>query len=83
MEPGGTIEHPTYVAYRPPGSCLSFPLLGGVERVYLGDEVALADDPATCVGVVTAIYLDGLLELSTGDNDVLAADLVLLRRAEA
>ncbi len=26
---------------------------------------------------------DGLLELSTGDNDVLAADLVLLRRAEA
>lgn len=68
---GGTI-HPQYPA--PPG------------RAYyalLGDEVALADDPATCVGVVTAIYLDGLLELSTGDDDVLAADLVLLRRAEA
>ena len=47
------------------------------------DLQALGDDPATYVGVVTAIYLDGLLELSTGDDDVLAADLVLLRRAAA
>ncbi len=79
---GGTITHPCYAGfytppYRPaePENFRWF--------VNLGDEVALADDPATCVGVVTAIYLDGLLELSTGDNDVLAADLVLLRRAEA
>lgn len=50
--------------------------------VLIGDEVALAADPTTPVGVVTAIYLDGLLELSTGDDDVMAADLVLLRRAD-
>lgn len=81
MGDGGP-QHPTYVAYRPPGSCLSFPLLGP-EPVHIGDEVALAGDPATTVGIVTAIYLDGLLELSTGDDDVLAADLVLLKRADA
>ncbi len=68
MSPG----HPQYPA--PPG-CTYYALIG--------DEVALASAPDTCVGIVTAIYLDGLLELSTGDDDVLAADLVLLRRAEA
>ncbi len=77
MAPGGT-NHPTYRHLcHLSDRCEQ---LGPV--VLLGDEVALADDPATCVGVVTAIYLDGLLELSTGDDDVLAADLVLLRRAE-
>ncbi len=76
MEPGGTIEHPYYVQGDPrEPQPLWF--------VHIGDEVALATDPMLPVGVVTAIYLDGLLELSTGDDDVLAADLVLLRRAEA
>lgn len=76
MGEGGTITHPCYVQGDPrEPKPLWF--------VHIGDEVALASDPATCVGVVTAIYLDGLLELSTGDDDVLAADLVLLRRAES
>jgi len=78
MTAGGTITHPSY------GHEI---ILGDISQpgpfVCIGDEVALAGDPATCVGIVTAIYLDGLLELSTGDDDVLAADLVLLRRAEA
>lgn len=69
MGDGGT--HPRYRAPE-----------GRVYYALIGDEVALAADPATSVGVVTAIYLDGLLELSTGDDDVLAADLVLLRRAD-
>jgi hypothetical protein len=80
MGEGGT--HPQYSGfYTPPGrpdEPQDFRWF-----VNIGDEVALAGDPATCVGIVTAIYLDGLLELSTGDDDVLAADLVLLRRAEA
>lgn len=77
MTEGGTITHPSYGAdafmtgFMAPGSF-----------VHLGDEVALASDPAIPLGVVTAIYLDGLLELSTGDDDVLASDLVLLRRAD-
>ncbi len=77
MGPGGT-HHPHYIGEVRLGETDLF-----APPVLLGDEVALAADPATCVGIVTAIYLDGLLELSTGDNDVLAADLVLLRRAEA
>ena len=69
MGEGGP-QHPRYPAPE-----------GRVYYALIGDEVALAADPATSVGVVTAIYLDGLLELSTGDDDVLASDLVLLRRA--
>jgi hypothetical protein len=53
----------------------------------IGDEVL---DGAGCqspelappLGAVTAIYLDGMVELSTGDT-VPAADLVLLKRASA
>ena len=76
MGEGGTITHPSYVQGDPREPK---PLY----YVHLGDEVALATDPMLPVGVVTAIYLDGLLELSTGDDDVLPADLVLLRRAES
>lgn len=55
---------------------------GRTYYVLIGDDVALANDPTKSIGTVTAIYLDGLLELSTGDDDVMAADLVLLRRAD-
>lgn len=78
MTEGGTPTHPSYGAEM---------LMGEISEpgpfVCIGDEVALAIDPSgRPLGVVTAIYLDGLLELSTGDDDVLAADLVLLRRAD-
>lgn len=52
-------------------------------RALIGDEVGEAtatDTPS--LGTVVAIYLDGMVELSTGDQ-VPAADLVLLRRAES
>ena len=76
-----TITHPRYAADVIELGTFTATTMGG-SAVHLGDEVALATAPDTCVGVVTAIYLDGLLELSTGDDDVLAADLVLLRRAD-
>lgn len=75
------LQHPRYAA-----DVISFGTVRatteGGSPVLIGDDVALASDLSTSVGVVTAIYLDGLLELSTGDDDVMAADLVLLRRAD-
>lgn len=47
----------------------------------IGDEVAAPQGDLPSLGTVTAIYLDGMVELSTGDQ-VAAADLVLLRRAQ-
>lgn len=47
----------------------------------IGDEVVeqLPDDPSA--GTVVAIYQDGMVELSSGDQ-VPAADLVLIKRAQ-
>lgn len=49
--------------------------------VLIGDEVAPTDPAEPASAIVVAIYLDDMVELSTGDQ-VAAADLVLLRRAQ-
>lgn len=47
----------------------------------IGDEVREDCDDDPSAGTIVAIYLDGMVELSTGDQ-VPAADLVLMRRAQ-
>ena len=54
---------------------------GSQGPAFIGDEVSPGTDPFRPLGTVVAIYLDGMVELSTGDQ-VPAADLVLLRRAQ-
>jgi hypothetical protein len=62
---------------------MTHPIYGGAPAAlaYIGDEVREECDHDPSAGTVVAIYLDGMVELSTGDQ-VPAADLVLLRRAQ-
>lgn len=74
MAQGGTTSHP----------CYTHPVPGDPQPlwfVHIGDEVAPIDPAEPSSAIVVAIYLDGMVELSTGDQ-VPASDLVLLRRAE-
>lgn len=72
--------------HKPDYTALAHPMYADGGRSMIGDEVldgpgCRSTEPDPTAGVVVAIYLDGMVELSTGDQ-VPAADLVLLRRAE-
>jgi len=69
--------HPTYATAKTTRANMLLVDLGA----RIGDEVGAPNGELTPLGTVTAIYLESV-ELSTGDQ-VPAADLVLLRRAES
>lgn len=74
------LQHPRYAGiHTAPGQPDEPPSF--VWFVNIGDEVAPTDPAEPGSAIVVAIYLDGMVELSTGDQ-VAAADLVLLRRAQ-
>lgn len=66
------MSHPRYSHPSVPGE----PAL----RAYIDDAVAHVEAPTEYVGTITGIYLDGMVEVSTGDL-IPAAELILLRRA--